>query len=363
MKRVLHILHSMEIGGMQTFIMNVYRHIDKTKVQFDFLVRVNNECYYDKEIKKLGGKIFYIPSRRDKLLGQKKLWKDFFINHKEYNTIHYHTSSLSDITPVKYAHKCKIKQIIIHAHSTTTPKSIVHKFLHAKHKKNISRFVTNMFACSRLAAEFSYGKNRLNNVEIIKNGIEAKKFIYSKEIALKKRKELNISNKAFVIGHTGRFAPIKNHNFLIDIFNKILIKNKSAILVLIGKEDDKKEIRKKIMDLGIEKNVKILGTRNDVNEILMAMNAFVFPSFNEGLPVSVIEAQATGIKCFLSDSITNEVDITGNVEFVSLKQSDEYWCDEILNNYNIERKNFYNNLVEAGYDIESTTKILEKLYI
>ena len=134
MKRILHIVYSMEMGGIQSFIMNIYRHIDRNKIQFDFLVRVNKKCYYDDEINKLGGKIYYIPSRRKSMFNQKKMWRKFFKEHIEFNTVHYHTSSLSDIDPVKYAKKSNVKQIITHIHSTTTPKNFYHKVLHNIHK-------------------------------------------------------------------------------------------------------------------------------------------------------------------------------------------------------------------------------------
>lgn len=363
MKRILHVVYSMEMGGIQSFIMNIYRHINRDKIQFDFVVRVNRKCYYDDEIKNLGGRIYYIPSRRDNLIHQKKMWKEFFKTHLEFNTIHYHTSSLSDIAPVKYAKKSNIKQIIVHIHSTTTPKNIYHKVLHNIHKMVINKYVTDMFACSNLAAKFAYKESILKDVKIIKNGIEAKKYIFDIQKRANKREELKLNKNNFVIGHVGRFNKIKNHTFIIDIFKKILEKNKNAILILIGKEDEKQEIRLKIKKLGLENNIIMLGVRDDVNELLMAMDIFLFPSFKEGLPVSVIEAQCTGLKCFLSDTITREVDLTGNVEFVSLDKSAEYWADKILEYKNYERKNSYKAIVDAGYDIDYTIKELEEKYV
>ena len=363
MKRILHIVYAMDMGGIQSFIMNIYRHIDKNKIQFDFLVRVNRECYYDEEIKKLGGKIYYIPSRRTNMLHQSKIWKNFFIEHTEFSTIHYHTSSLSDINPIKFAKKSNIKQIIVHIHSTTTPKNIYHKVLHSIHKLIVDKYVTDMYACSEVAAEFAYKKSMLENVKIIKNGIEAKKYIFNTKIRTNKRKELNLQESDFVIGHVGRFDKIKNHTFIIDIYKEILEKDKNAILVLIGKEDERKEIRLKIKNLNMESKVRILGIRDDVNELLMAMDIFIFPSFKEGLPVSVIEAQCTGLKCFLSDTITKEVDLTGNVEFISLDKSAKYWAENILKYKKYDRKDSYKEVVNAGYDINSTIKELEEKYV
>ena len=365
MKRILHIVYSMDMGGIQSFIMNIYRHLDKNKIQFDFLVRVNRQCYFNEEIEKLGGRIYYIPSRRDNLMHQKKMWMNFFMNHPEFNTIQYHVSSLSDIAPIKFAKKSNIKQIILHIHSTKTPKAIYHKILHKIHQNMVDKYVTDFFACSIAAARFAYKKSALKNVKIIKNGIEAKKYIFDIEKRIDKRNKLNIADNDLVIGHVGRFDKIKNHTFIVDIFKEILKKEKNAVLVLIGKEDDKKEIRLKIKKLGIEDKVRILGIRNDVNELLMGMDIFLFPSFKEGLPVSVIEAECTGLKCFLSDTITKEVNLTGNVEFISLNQSADYWANYILKykNYEYDRKNNYQKVVDAGYDIESTIKEIEEKYI
>lgn len=201
-------------------------------------------------------------------------------------------------------------------------------------------------------------------ITLINNAIEAEKFRFNKEISAKKRKELNINKNQFVIGHVGSFRYAKNQEFLIDIFKEIHKKYSSAVLCLVGSGKLEKKIKNKVKSLNIEENVKFLGLRNDVNQLLMVFDVFLFPSRYEGLPVTLIEAQASGLEIVASDTITKEVKITDLIKFISLNKSSDYWADNVLDLKDSDYdRNYYQEIVDTGYDIKNTVEELQNFYI
>lgn len=364
MIRILHCVHGMNRGGIETFIMNIYRCLDRTKLQFDFLVNTKEKCDYDDEIKALGGRIYYVPGRREGLLKSKIKTNEFFQKHKEYKIVHVHMSSLSNISILSAAKKNAIPCRIIHSHSTKVSGNKIHIVLHKLNKLFISTLATNYFACSNTAAKWMYPKKLYLNqkYKIVKNGIEPEKFNFNLNVRIQKRNELGISNR-FVIGHIGRFHPVKNHHFLIDIFYEIYKIDKSALLLLVGEGNLRSEIENKVENLGLKNNVMFLGVRSDIPELLQAMDAFVLPSFYEGLPVVLIEAQATGLKCYTSKNVvTNESNVCNLVEFISIKDSAETWAKKILENRYYKRIQTQKMIKDSGYDIRIVAKEIEDLY-
>ena len=360
MNKVLHVVNSMGYGGIETLLMNIYRNIDKEKVQFDFVVNVNKECAYDDEIKKMGGKIYRIPRRGIHFLKYKKNWKNFLQQHKnEYSTIHFHVSSLTDIEPLVEAKKIGIKNRFIHSHNTYQ-KGIIHNILNIINKFRISKYATKLFACSTEAGKYCFANKEF---EIIKNGIDAKKFAYSKEIRNEVRKKLEIDDNTVAYVNVGRFSEQKNHTFLIDIFNEIRKIQENSKLYLIGDGNKKEEIEEKVKTLGIEEDVVFMGNQSDIYLILQGMDVFILPSLHEGLPVVGIEAQASGLPIFTSNTVSPELEITNLVQFYPLSENSEIWADRILKcTKNFNRKNTSQDIAKAGYDINITTTILEKYY-
>lgn len=364
MIRVLHCVYGMNRAGLETFIMNIYRNIDRSKVQFDFLVRTPKKCDYDDEIYSLGGKIYYVPSRRRGIIKSLKIIDEFFRNHNEYNIIHSHVSSLSDVTVLKMAKKYGVKCRIIHSHSTNQLGNPVHKFLHRYNQLFIKSYATDYFACSNSAAKWMYPSNLYNKKEfkIIKNGIEPEKYIYNEDIRNRKRIELGVKDK-FVVGHIGRFHPVKNHKFIVDIFHEIFKRERDSFLLLVGDGEMREEIEKKVEDLGLKNNVLFTGVRTDIPDLLQAMDVFLFPSIFEGLPVTLIEAQASGLKCFVSDNvITREVNVSNLVQFISLKNSAQHWAEKILASRKYHRISTIDSIRIAGYDIREIAKELQYWY-
>lgn len=359
MIRVLQVVDSMNMGGIQTFLMNIYRNIDKNKVQFDFLIKSRKD-EFEKEIKELGGNIYRIPPRNKGIITYKKKLEEFMRLHSsEYNTIHMHVSSLTDIMPIVIAKKYNIKNRFIHSHNTHQ-KGIIHNIFNLINQKRIMKYATKLFACSTEAGKYCF---KDKSFEVVRNGINAKLYKYDLEIRDKKRKELKIQNDEIAFVNVGRFSKQKNHLFLLEIFKEYIKINSHALLFFVGDGELKEIIKNRIKELDLENNIRMLGIRRDINEILQAMDAFLLPSLHEGLPVVGIEAQASGLKLYTSDNVSPELKITDLVKFYSLNNTAEKWAKNIFEDMQTyKREDTYNDIVKAGYDIERTTKILEKYY-
>lgn len=365
MIRILHIVGSMQRGGIETFLMNIYRNIDRQKIQFDFMVHTNKECDYDQEVLKLGGKIYSITPRRNGIMKNKMELNEFFKEHKEYKIVHQHVSSLTYVEPLKAAKKNNVKIRIIHSHSTIETGGIIHKFFHKYNQFFLKSYATNYLACSDTAGKWLYSRKQYykRDFQLIKNAINTDKFTYNQEVRKIMRKELGIENK-FVVGHIGRFTYLKNHDFLIDIFKEIYDKKKNSVLLLVGDGDLHKNIQEKVNRLNLSDNVIFTGVRSDISELLQAMDVFLMPSHNEGLPVTLIEAQAAGLPCVISKNITNEVEIVKCIEWCALNESPSIWAKKINNSFkSYSRDNTKQEIINAGFDIYDVSYDIQKMYI
>lgn len=364
--RVLHIVISMDMGGLETFIMNIYRKIDRNKVQFDFLMHTDKECVYSEEIRRLGGKIFNVPARNKGIWNNKKAVNDFFKSHSEYRIVHQHVNSLSYIEPLKAARKHGVPVRIIHGHSTKEGGSMIHKYIHHWNQLIFSKqYATDNFACSDLSAKWLLGEKRYKSGEyqIINNGIDTELFSFRNEVRNRMRKELNITD-TFVIGLVGRFSYPKNHEFLIDIFEELHKKNNDAVLLLVGDGKMRSTIESKLIEKGLMNSTILTGVRSDITDILQAMDVFVMPSHYEGLPVSLVEAQATGLPCVVSDVITKQVEITEKIKYVSLDTSAEKWADSIIQiSSGYVRKEEKLRIIKSGFDVNQIALFLQNYYL
>ncbi|MCL2773488.1 MAG: glycosyltransferase family 1 protein [Oscillospiraceae bacterium] len=363
--RVLHVIGSMNVGGAETFIMNVYRNIDREKVQFDFLLNVPNKTAYEDEITSLGGKIYRIPRRFPNYLKHLKALDYFFKKNTQYNIVHQHTGSNVAISTIISAKKHNINKIIYHSHnSESSRKDILSYAFEFIYKSQVKKYANYYFACSYLAAEHLFGKYiDKKEIKIINNAIDTEKFIFNKNIRELKRKELQIDSK-FVIGHTGRFATQKNHTFILDIFAKVCKHKSDAVLLLIGDGSLRGEVENKIERLGLKDKVILTGVRSDVNELLQAMDIFLFPSLWEGFGIVLIEAQASGLHSIASaDVVPESAKVTDLLEYIPLEESPVYWAKKVLQYENgYERKNMQEKIIKAGFDIKETTKWLQEFY-
>lgn len=364
MVRILQIVDSMDMGGIQTFIMNVYRHLDRTEIQFDFLVFRSNKQQFEPEIINMGGMVYKLPGRRNGLLKSIKALKDFYREHPEYTVVHYHTSSLSNLEPLVLAEKAGVPMRLLHSHNTKNSGSSIHSLLHELHKPKVKKVATNYLACGELAADWMYtGTGCREKAVVISNGVDVKSYAYDERKRLKVRKEFNLADDCLVVGNVGRFSAVKNHEFLVSVFSELNKRVPNAALLLVGDGDLRSKIEKRVEEKGLKNKVIFCGIRNDVQDLLQAMDIYIMPSLYEGFPVSGIEAQAAGLPCYISDSVTKEVLINPNVQLISLDKSPEEWADRILKCDHNGRYPDCSGVIRAGYDISSTTEKLCELYL
>lgn len=360
--RVLQVFARMDRGGAEAMIMDLYRNIDRSKIQFDFVVHTTDKCAFDEEILALGGKIHRIPKYSGKNhFKYIKKWNNLFSSFPEYKIIHAHVRSTASIF-LKIAKKYGLITIA-HSHSTSNGSGIVAS---AKNilQKNILNYSDYLLAASVEAGEWLFGSNAIkkDNFFVLNNAIQTEKFIFNKDIREKVRKKLKIDTKT-VIGHVGNYKKEKNHTFLIDVFQKYHKKNPNSILMLIGDGKLEDTIKNKVREYNLLNSVLFLGSRSDVNDLMQAMDIFIFPSLFEGLPVTLIEAQAVGLPILASDTITDEVKITELVNFKSIEIQPKLWAKDIDKILVKTRKNMNAEIIQAGYDINETAFWLEELYL
>lgn len=355
--RVLQVVPNMQAGGLETLIMNLYRHIDRNKVQFDFIVHYTKANFYDEEIKKYGGRIYYLSFRDDGNI--LKYIRDLhsIFKEKRYAIIHSHMPSLAFIH-LGVAQWCGVKTRIVHSHnssSSNTLKGRVKAFL----LKLAPVFANEYFACSDSAGKYLFGNKQYH---VINNAIDLKQFVYSEENRKKIRSELGIDSNAIVVGHIGRFNVQKNHLFLLDVFAEYIKKVEKATLILVGDGELKNSIWKKISELGLAENVILTGVRKDVSDFYCVFDVFVLPSLFEGLPVTGVEAQACGVPCLFSSEITQEANLLPTTDYLPLKKSPQEWAEKILEMSKKKRIQDTANYLQK-YDIVREAKKLEEWYL
>ncbi len=360
--KVLQLFTVLNRGGAETNVMNYYRKLDQSKVQFDFVVHREEKGAYEDEIIQLGGKIFrFLPITPFTLSKYKQQVATFFDQHKKYSIIHGQCSELGYFF-YKEAHKRKIPIIIAHGHNSKVKFDVKYTFRFIL-KKAMMKYVNTYFSCGYDAAIWLFGKEKGQSAFIMNNAIDASEFSYNTQKDISIRKTLQAENTINII-HIGRFNLQKNHTFLIDVFKEIINSNNNYKLFLVGEGELKEDIQNKVKNLNIQDKVNFLGLRADVNELLQGMNIFLFPSLFEGLPVSFIEAQASGVKCFISETIPAEATIIPqNVQAISLNKSAKYWAEQILANKNANKENLEKEIIEAGYDINKNVRTLEQKYL
>lgn len=360
--RVLYVFGKLNRGGAETLAMNIFRNIDRSKLLIDFAVHTNDDCDYDDEVQSLGGKIYRFP--RYNVLNHnhyRNCWKRFLDIHNEFKVIHIHnTGSASAFIPIAKKHGI---YCITHSHIAKSQSGIRQKIVDLYQLP--LRFQSDyMFACSQIAGEWLFGKNisQKDNYKVLNNGIDTNDFLFNEEYRSEIRNELKLKD-SLVLVNVSRFHIQKNHDFLIDVFYEVLKLNENSYLLLVGTGELEEVIKKKADSLGILDKVIFTGIRSDVNKILSAADVFCMPSFREGLPVSLVEAQAAGLPIVASDSISNEIRITDLVHFCNLSDSPCEWAKRIIEVSETKRENRMEEIIAAGYDIKSTASFLERFYI
>ena len=340
-KKILHVVGGMDIGGTETMLMNLYRQMHES-MQFDFISYYSREGYYDSEINKLGGKVIRINPKRLKGISRIiKLYK--VMNQGDYEVVHAHTSLNCGIVII-LAKLARIKIRVSHSHTNLNlgKKNKLYNYIM---RKLITSMSTNLVACSNSAGEYLFGKG--NSFEVLPNYIDYNKIIKCNDTS-SIRNEFDINANDILVGHIGRFVDSKNQKFLIDVLNEMIKKNEKIKAILVGDGPLKNDIQRYVKQLGIEKNINLIGLRNDVEIILNNCDLFIFPSIYEGLGLVILEAQAAGLPCLVSEAIQPEADLDiGLIKKLNLDNSCEEWALEASNL--IGKKNFYIRDIEKAF--------------
>ena len=327
--RIAQIIGKWVGGGVEAVVMNYYRNIDRSKIQFDFICDNDSTNIPYEEIESLGGRVILIPPYQKLISYQKDLRK--ILKENNYKIVHSHINTLS-VFPLYAAKKVGIPIRIAHSHSTTNKKewkkNLMKQFLRPFSK----RYATHYFCCSELAGRWLFGNKEYDkgNVYLLNNAIDIDKFKYNEKIRKEVRTELGIKDDTLVIGHIGRFVEQKNHDFLIDIFKEVHDKNKNSILLLAGQGPLMEKIKNKVKNLNISDSVMFLGQRSDANRLYQAFDIFLLPSLYEGLGMVLIEAQTSGLYCYASTEVPVIAQVTDNLQFVPLSNGPEIWTKKIL---------------------------------
>lgn len=360
---VLHVFGKLNRGGAESRVMDLYRNMDRTKVQFDFMQHTTRVCDFQPEIEQLGGKVYHVPPFRFwNYFSYCKAWKEFIKKHPEIRIVHGHmTSTASIYLPI--AHK-KGVFTIAHSRNAGVDKGIkgkLTKFL----RRNLKEKCDRCFACSKLAGEAVFGKEAMErgNVTIIPNAIDAARFTFDPEVRKQKREELHIQPQEFLIGEVGRFDPQKNQKYAVEILAECRKKNFPAKLILIGEGPLMENVRQQVEELRLQEYVIFTGLQKNVVPFYQAMDFFLLPSFYEGLPGVAVEAQASGLRGILSDAITTETAMTSLMEFRSVQEPARVWADRIMACGHYERQNMLKQMQETGFDVKNLANRLQDFYL
>lgn len=354
--RVAHVIGKMIGGGVEQVVMNYYHHINRARVQFDFLVDSDSTLVPQEEIESLGGRVFVVPPYQRLFTYQRALLQLF--QAERWPIVHSHVNALS-VFSLCAAKRSEVPVRIAHGHSTAGRGEPLRNTVKSALRRFSNVYPTHRLACSRSAGEWLFGKEA--DFTVMYNAVDLSRFVFDARARETMRAALGIDQGQLVIGHVGRFDPQKNHRFLLDVFADVARSRSDAVLLMVGDGEERCSIERQLKELGIADRAILLGQRNDVNRLYQAFDVFVLPSLYEGLPLVAVEAQMAGLPCILSERITREVDVTGAVRFLPIDDS-SIWSDAL-------------KLIEPGgrvavchedfrdYDIDGAAHRLEDYYL
>ncbi|MBR4195598.1 MAG: glycosyltransferase family 1 protein [Synergistaceae bacterium] len=361
--RIAQVIGIMRNGGVESVIFGYYKNIDRSKIQYDFIIDADSTHTHEDFINSMGGKIIVVPPYQKAAEYHKALYKLFTENN--YPLVYSHMNTMS-VFPLFAAWRAGVPLRVAHSHTTAgkgkgeTARNIMKYTL-----RNFSRiFPTHMCACSKLAGEFQFGRRAVDSgrVRIWQNAIETERFAYNETVRNETRRKLKLSDK-FIVGHSGRFMPQKNHDFLVDIFAEILRRRENSVLLLAGEGPLMEDVREKVSRLGLNDSVIFAGDVQDAEKYYQAMDVFIFPSLYEGLGMSVVEAQVSGLPVIASTELPIDAKICDNFHFFPLKKSAGEWADEALKISDGHiRRDMSIYAREAGFDVKTQGARMSEWY-
>lgn len=355
MKRLLCIIGSMDVGGAETFLMKIYRNLNREQYQMDFVVIVDDN-FYEEEIRALGGKVFHVCAKRKNLLLYSKQLKEIIKQNKYDNVLRISAECWGTID-LWLAAFFGVKNRVLRSSNAGSERKGLNISLHNIFKTVFTSVATTKIAPSEYAAEFSFGRKAIQKGKIfyLHNGLDVNVYQYNEEKRLSVRNQYELQDK-FVVGHVGRFSNQKNHKFIIEIFSELLKKREDSVLMLVGTGRLESDIKALVEELKINDKVMFMGVRKDIPDLLSAMDVMVFPSFFEGMPNTIVEAQACDLPCVMASTITPEANITGEVEILHLEDGAEVWADKVISACKKVRCDRSKEFIEKGYSIEKVTE-------
>lgn len=357
MLRILQIVTYMGRGGLETMLMNYYRQMDRSQIQFDFLTHRREHFDYDGEIEQLGGIIYHLPKLNPFSSNYKAELGRFFDSHPEYQIIHVHQDCLSSVI-LKVAKEHGVKVRIAHSHSSSQDKNLKY-LIKMFYRKFIPKYATHLMACGKEAGDWMF---QGSPYQILNNAIDAKIYTFDEDKRIEMRKNLGIDENVLLFGHVGRFSQPKNQRFLIDIFQNIIELQPMSKLLLVGDGELRQSMEDKVKKMGLNEKVIFTGVRVDVADLMQAMDVFVFPSIYEGLPLVLVEAQAAGLPCLISERVPIECKKTAIVEQIELNIGSRIWAEKAIQAATLKRKDTYEEIKQSGFDIQANARWLMNFY-
>lgn len=363
--RVLHCVTIMNRNGLENRLMDIYRNIDRSIIQFDFMTNRMEAGQFDAEIEELGGRVYHMSRITPySFFRYIRELRNFFQEHPEYKIVHSHLNTLST-WPLLMAKRSGVPIRIAHSRNASMDRNLK-MFYKAFSRLFINAQATDCFACSRSAGEWLFGKRQVEkeNFHVIANAIQLERFVYSEEKRKKIRIQLGIQDDELAIVSVARFSKQKNHGYLLSVFQEIRRRKEKSRLFLVGQGELEKEIRRQVDILGLNDSVVFLGSRSDVGDILCAMDAFVFPSFYEGFGTVMIEAQCSALPTLASDTIPSETKLCECVEFASIDEKPDLWAEKVLKMIEGSIRIDNSALIrECGYDIRQSYTWIQQFYL
>lgn len=364
MKRILQIGMTSNYGGIESLLVNLYDKLDRNRFHFDFIDMEGSHktIAYSEEIERMGGKIFKIPSRRENIFKNRNYLKRIILNGN-YSYIHNNLSSWSYAEGIRIPLNFNSGKVIVHSHNSNIESNVISRRIMDRlnrHLNNNPQLIR--LACGEEAGEWLFGNEHFS---IIPNGIDTKKYQFNPFIREKYRKSFNISNSEKVYLNVGRMSIQKNHIFLLKSFKEILREQPKSLLVLVGNGELRDDLINLAAKMKISQRVKFLGIRNDVENIMQMSDCFILPSLWEGLPIALIEAQASGLPCFVSQNISQEAFLTNYVKKINIDESPKLVSNFILKSVKelkVNRLNATKYVKDAGYDLSRTVEMIKKIY-
>ena len=362
-RRVLIIGMTPEKGGRETFLMDLYRRIDRSKIQFDF-INTNpdkNPAFMD-EIQEMGGMILYVPMLRYGPIAHYRTLNRIF-SEGHYHAVYYNANSFlknADIFRIAARHHVPLRILHSHNSSDLIRQPLYQKIREHRAKVAIERYVTHYFSCSTEAGKWMFGEQ--TPFTVINNGIDTERFEYRPETREQLRSAHAINNKK-IYGTVARIHPEKNPFFLLDVFYEIHRIQPESVFWHIGGGYLEPELREKIAHLGLEDSFLLLGRKDNVEDYLNAMDLFLLPSIHEGFPITLVEAQTSGLRCLIADTITADVDLTGNITFLPLSEDPLKWAETAIALATYDRNSCRNTIIEKGFDVTTRVADFEQLIL